>query len=1232
MALRFLEPTVECLSDETVLIQAWKKASAYIRYHNWFSDTLELDRRAVNLPEFIRDISEELKSGRPVASDPIRMVPAPKSQQWQVTPEGTWEPTEKRKAASKIRPLAHVSLRDQVVATALMMCLADRVEQRQGNPNVSLESTELRGMVSYGNRLFSDFRDGKAHQRWGSSTLYRGFYEDYQTFLARPEKVAERINPSDQRVFIVQSDLRQFYDRVTPSLLEERIRDLEQVGDDPAFFDLAVGFLKWSWSKADVNEVQIYAQQAGINDFSSIVLPQGLVSAGFFANTALLKFDDEIKAQIGGGITADLELHDASRYVDDLRLVVSGPHDTKTETVQKLTFAWLTKLLDRTAPGLQPAEEKTQASAFRADERPLVQQSKRMARIQTAISGGIDPIGGGEVLDAVLALVRAQERLAGAGPSDAHNPFKPIPDVRDATVDRFAAGRFRTTFRSLRPLLWGSEEEQRREGEDDDLSRFKGVRTRNELDDETRAFALELIAKWVRDPSNVRLLRIALDLWPAPDTLQKILLLLRPFTEKGGGRNAPRRVAWYCLSEIMRAGATETGFVQDPEQLPSSTDLAGYRKLLRAEASRIIKTKNTDLPWYLKQQAYLLLATHPPDELRSLRPGKKSPLQPYRSLIRFLLGEFGGLATSDFATYAVLARRSYRGHGKAVEIASAGMTPARLNRIAALDPNFASELVATSGDIDDLSPRALADLGIASSTVAGHPSLASLVLGKESREFLRNERSLLSFATAFLTSLRDLPDGLSSIAPSEIGVRLSENGDTREVIEIFLHPRSLSGSSLYDPPEWAPTNERWRFQLGFLLRFILTAQPDFTRSAAHKHWKEGLEIYRAPGSHWHQRIYGLFNGHTAFGDDWLPISDFTEQLLFGLLWWPGCIPALRSREVVGSPESTLEALLARLQNLRSLHGTSVAVLPLRLPRAFGPHNGRPLRACVVQTVFPSDGDFAADDLEMSAPQHRTRHRRHLSAALAAVKSALALRETHKGMDGRLDWLILPELSVHPSDVQTHLVPFARAHRTVILAGLTYEELFPGQPLVNSAVWILPTQDNHRGLQVLVRRQGKKHLAPLERSLNHPNQLVQSFRPCQWLVGYEWSSNPNDQPLWLTGSVCFDATDICLAADLKNNSDVFVVPALNKDVATCDQMALALHYHMFQMVVVANNGTYGGSNAYAPFRDSWQRQVFHLHGQPQASIAFFELEHIADFKRRKDGQPGQYQFKPVPAGK
>lgn len=158
-------------------------------------------------------------------------------------------------------------------------------------------------------------------------------------------------------------------------------------------------------------------------------------------------------------------------------------------------------------------------------------------------------------------------------------------------------------------------------------------------------------------------------------------------------------------------------------------------------------------------------------------------------------------------------------------------------------------------------------------------------------------------------------------------------------------------------------------------------------------------------------------------------------------------------------------------------------------------------------------------------------------------------------------------------------------------------------------------------------------------MNSGGTVLQGFRPCQWLVGYEWSASSNDRPLWLTAAICYDATDLRLATDLRGRSDVFAIPALNKDVTTFDQMALALHYHMFQMVIVANNGQFGGSNAYWPRQEAWLKQVFHLHGQPQASIAFLEIDDIADFLARTQAagvsapllRAGAGRWKPPPAG-
>jgi hypothetical protein len=235
----------------------------------------------------------------------------------------------------------------------------------------------------------------------------------------------------------------------------------------------------------------------------------------------------------------------------------------------------------------------------------------------------------------------------------------------------------------------------------------------------------------------------------------------------------------------------------------------------------------------------------------------------------------------------------------------------------------------------------------------------------------------------------------------------------------------------------------------------------------------------------------------------------------------------------------------------------------------------------------------------------------------------------------LDWLILPELAVHPRDVHTHLIPFARAHKTIVLAGLAYQAVATGKPLVNSAVWIVPQRTPTGGIEVITRRQGKEHLAPLEQAFNGE---VRSFRPCQWILEYQWSRDPHARPLRLTASICYDATDLCLASDLRGESDVFAIPALNKDTVTFDQMALALHYHMFQLVIVANSGEFGGSNAYVPYRDAFAKQVFHLHGQPQASIAFFEIEDVAaylernhDARERVDSRETRSVWKYPPAG-
>lgn len=222
---------------------------------------------------------------------------------------------------------------------------------------------------------------------------------------------------------------------------------------------------------------------------------------------------------------------------------------------------------------------------------------------------------------------------------------------------------------------------------------------------------------------------------------------------------------------------------------------------------------------------------------------------------------------------------------------------------------------------------------------------------------------------------------------------------------------------------------------------------------------------------------------------------------------------------------------------------------------------------------------------------------------------LHIRRTHRDIpraDNRsLDLLVFPELAVHPDDIDSLILPFVRQHRCIVLMGQVYHprDTAPGSPLINSALWLVPEWSQSHGLQVRRIEQGKRNLTRDEQGLS-PAPV--GFRPVQWLIDYQWHSSPSVRPLRISASICYDATDIALAADLRSRSDLYIVCALNKDVGTFDRMTEALHYHMFQGVILVNNGEFSGSSFFMPFGNAYERQVFHLHGQPQASIAFAEV--------------------------
>jgi hypothetical protein len=115
--------------------------------------------------------------------------------------------------------------------------------------------------------------------------------------------------------------------------------------------------------------------------------------------------------------------------------------------------------------------------------------------------------------------------------------------------------------------------------------------------------------------------------------------------------------------------------------------------------------------------------------------------------------------------------------------------------------------------------------------------------------------------------------------------------------------------------------------------------------------------------------------------------------------------------------------------------------------------------------------------------------------------------------------------------------------------------------------------------------------------------ISRWRPYQIVIELKLSTELGFR---ISGAICYDATDLALAADLKNISHLFVVAALNRDVKTFDSMVGALRYHMYQHVLIANSGEFGGSTAQAPYSKEHERLVAHVHGANQIAVSIFDI--------------------------
>lgn len=1248
-----LSPQAKVLQDKVILAQAWKKTHTFIRRHNWYADVLELDASGVCLSENLTAWSSDIVLGN-YKTSAAWLVPAPKNGLWCFRSEskGGWQPRlAEQEPTPALRPLAHIGVREQTVATAVMLCLADCIESAQGDTSLPAAKAAEQKVFSYGNRLFCMW--GRDHSlasfAWGNSDTYSRYFQDYQKYVERPLVVAKNVDAAEEvQVFIVSLDLSAFFDNINIPLLVEKLEIAYQkfYGDfpeerqpaDKAFWDIARRSLSFRWRDEDLTLGGLFRDNA-----LPIGLPQGLVASGFFANAYLLDFDREIGSFIDRKPRGkSFRVHDYCRYVDDLKLVISVENEDGTPydlaNLSGEISAWVQSILKKhTTPSgagtyLRINTQKTQLESLK-EIGTESGTGARMKTVQQQLSGPFDL----DSLRQAEAGLNGLLSLAELGLIEEVNPAQGVlslatvaslkHEVRDDTLTRFSAYRLVRSLRQRRRMT-------------DLTESTEGDSMINALRHDFQAASRRLVSAWAMNPSLVQVLRYALDLWPSIELLEPVeQALMSKLNSTGENSEFGRRVAYYVLADLFKAGATETGRKAKQDLNFNVADVDAYRTALASLASRILNDEKS--PWYVQQQASLFLAAVGQN---ATLPNEAYELRFYRALHLFARAKSPakGITIDEEIVVSLIGHqllgdqehymRWFISFGDA-------MNKKQVSRAWQIVAETSSQLLKfllsskrnAMKPLIEWAPRHL--VRFEESRWAGGEAplptkkwLSLLTVITHPSQFFSQENALLKLAEALGRSKTVRKFASEMLTPLNVQVRSDDweqlNNPSVSCLEARAVESLKTTDGTYDTPSWCRPEDAWMYAFGRLLRSAATGEPDFTA----RHWVTTEETgwYSGLKSTWHKRRMGMIHSADGLRGTTAAITPWFSDLLLHLLRWPGVVERQRhGASAIATRRDFNEVIKRRLEFQGNLYGASSQLPIYRYPVEWPVDPVRGLRVAMVQGLMPLHHHFDGGLTGLDATGYREKHRNHTAALLHLTHKHLAARDYVLGKSAKphIDLVVFPELSIHVDD-QDIMRAFSDATGAMLFYGLlAAKEPTSGAP-INAARWLVPQRRAGRRSWVEVD-QGKFNLTPEEHDLG-----IKPWRPYQVVIELLDSATPADQPYRLTGSICFDATDISLAADLRNESHMYVVSAMNKDVKTFDGMVAALRYHMYQHILIANIGEFGGSTAQAPYDKEHHRLISHSHGGNQLAVSVFDVR-LEDFGPKLEAaSPGVKKWKEV----
>ncbi|BAZ94610.1 retron-type reverse transcriptase [Thiohalobacter thiocyanaticus] len=1227
---RKLKPTLEHLADSVVMAQAWKKTHAYMRTHNWYADTLALDISALGLEANAKSWADDIRLVD-VCPYPVELIPAAKSEKWVIDEKHGWlaesrlddEAAKVRLNKPPIRPLAHLSIRDQTWATAAMLCLADVVETAQGDcDNSNPFEARNNKVYSYGNRLMCDWRDDQAWFRWGNGETYRKFFTDYQAFLKRPVAIGRSValNQTDEEhVFIVSLDLSKFYDCIDRKLLSERLqklaREFYEEELDSEFWSALGRIFDWRWRDKDHQVAESLSVKLGNG------LPQGLVAAGFFANAYLHEFDAAIGKQIGKSLpnNTGVVLHDYCRYVDDIRLVFSLDVDIDSEFLGDKVNHWVCEKLHKFGgESLELNEGKTQVTTL-SDLDNKGTLSERIRSLQEDISGPADR----DTLDSVMGVLEGlltlkTDDIPVMTEMTKDNALLKLAkfdhDVRHDTLKRFAANRLEAVMRNKRKIA----------GEVLDT----GV---TPLDNESELLAKKLIWAWMQDPSLALVLRKALEIFPSPLLAEPVFEAIFRRTNFGGGDSDAITAAQaeYLLADLFRSCVDFHGYFQRIDY-PSTSDPDAMLDLATRYAQRTIAA--TSVPGFVERQALLLLAVMQKPVRRQESDGSIQ-----RMLHTILAGSAMKLHRQNLALYEVAAQITGNNDSVAsllaeqMDVVDLPLKRRVLEDFALRGGDFWISLwrrlkrQKTNKELLDEFQWAIpvTSGGVPSPNVQQR---LSKIIVSDNNGFI-HEAGLLKLVLALIDGIRC--DRLAlGIAPDKliIGQVQAKKSDWAELWRPEVSLKSTAKSihntdPRFDTPSWINSeisDSAEIYWIGMILRAAVVGSNDFTSNR----WKKSKIVgYKGLRTGWFKRRMGMMHAPESLVGEYATVTDWVAELIRKCLQWPGFESThvvhddIRLIEDLDSLQASVETRLGVLNDTYCYASDMPGLITnVQRPRESA---AREFRLVTVQQLLPKGSDFSKADPELNSTLIKNTNREHVARLCRITYKTLAakIHADNNGDRPFSDLIVFPELGVHLDDLDL-LKQLADKTRSMILAGMVFTER--NGKLVNLARWLIPDY-RITGRQWIVRDQGK--LFPTD---NEIDLGVSPERPCQHIIEVDGF---DEGPFRITASICYDATDLKLASDLKGKSELFVILAHNKDVTTFDTMASALHYHMYQHVALVNKGEFGGSTIQAPYKQPYERLISHAHGTDQISINVADLD-LAAFKRKASTKLKEIKTQPA----